>query len=810
MLKNYFKIALRNIIRHKVYSFINILGLSIGIACTILIMLWVEDELSYDRFHKNADSLYRIIHYKGNFQDKSAGTPAPLGPALKDELPEIASFMRIASPFPRIVVKYGDKKFYENRAIFADPEIFEMFTYPFLRGDPATALSEPSNIILTEDMTYKYFGNENPVGKTLTIEGKYEGIVSGVIKNIPHNSHIQFDFLLPFKNIITFQILGTNWGDFNFNTYVQLKSNTADDELNRKVTEVAKSHNCPQILYSNREFGLQPIREVHLDADTEPSGIEVMSELGNKTNVYVFSLIAFFILCIACINFMNLSTARSANRRMEVGMRKVFGVNQFQLMLQFLGESTIMALIAFLIAMSFIGLLLPAFNDLTGKQLTFSLYNYRFILSIFGITVLTGIIAGIYPAIYLSSFPSITLFKKWTLFPAGSQKGLSKQTRSSIFRKFLVVTQFSISIGLIIGTLVTYTQLQYVRNRNLGFDKNNILLVPIRENFGAKYDVIKTQLLQDPNILGVTAQEWLQIRGPRNTGGLAFDWEENAGNPHTKMISHTRVDYDFIPTLGIKMIKGRNFSRNYPSDAGEAFIVNEEAVKMMGMKSPVGKQFRLYGQMGKIVGVMQNAYFSSLHQRIEPLVYHVLTNTESAQLYGAMFVKINGLKISEGLSTIETVWKKENSNSPFEFQFLDAAVDQRYKSDQRTSKIFNDFAILAIFISCLGLFSLASYMAEQRTKEIGIRKVLGASVLELIALLSKEFTKWVIIANLIAWPVAYYLMNQWLQNFAYRIDLTIWPFLLAGLAALVIAFLTVSWQAIRAATANPVESLRYE
>ncbi|MBN1352788.1 ABC transporter permease [candidate division KSB1 bacterium] len=810
MFKNYLRIALRNLSKHKIYSFINILGLSIGITCTILIMLWVQDELSYDRFHKNADNLYRIINYKDKFQDKGAGTPAPLGPALKKEIPEIVNFTRIASPFPIIVVKNGNNKFYENRLVYADPDIFAMFTFPFLQGNPATAFSDPHSIILTEAMAYKYFGNKNPVGKVLTLDGQFDAIVSGVIKNIPHNSHIQFDFLLPFKNIITEDILGVEWFDFSFNTYVQLKDHSAYTALNRQITDLAKAHNCPQIVYSKLEFGLQPIKEVHLDADTQLAGIEVMSELGDKTNVYVFSLIAFLILCIACINFMNLSTARSANRSMEVGMRKVLGANRFQLRQQFLAESMLMTIIAFVIALVFIGLLFPLFNDLTGKQLTFSIFNYRYILGVFGLTLLTGFIAGIYPAFYMSSFQSITLLKKQSLIPAGSFKGLSKQIKNSVFRKFLVVSQFCISITLIIGTFVIYKQLRYVRNRNLGFDKSNTLLLPIRENFAMKYDLIKTRLLQDPNIIGVTAQDWLQIRGPHNAGGLAFDWQENAGKGHNYMISHIRVDYDFIPTLGIRIVEGRNFSRNHPSDAQDAFILNEAAVKMMGMKSPIGKRFRLYGQVGKIVGVMQNAYFSSLHRKIEPQVYHVLTNAINSQVCGAMLVKVNGSKIAAGLSSIEKIWQAENPNSPFEFQFFDEAIDQRYKSDQRTGKIFNYFAILAIFISCLGLFGLASYMVEQKTREIAIRKVLGASISGIVSLLSKEFVKWIIVANIITWPLAYYFMNKWLQDFAYRIDIGLWIFVISGGIALLIALATVSVQAIKAATANPVESLKYE
>lgn len=810
MIKTYLKTTFRHLAKNKIYSLINILGLSIGISCTILILLWVQDELNYDRFHKNSNTLYRIIHYKGNFNEKAAGTPAPLGPAMKNELPEVVAMTRIAATDPRMVIKYGDKKFYETRVVFADPELFDMFSYPFLQGNRAAVFSDPANIILTKAMAEKYFGNENPLGKTLSIEDKGDVVVSGVIKTIPHNSHIQFDFLLPFQRIITDQYLNIGWGDFNFNTYVQLKGTATPSDLNQKVTDLAKAHDCPQILQLKRKFALQPLKEVHLDADTQIAGIEVMAELGDKTNVYVFLLIAFLILFIACINFVNLSTARSSKRKMEVGMRKVMGANRMQLIQQFLSESLAMAMISFVIATCFIWLLFPLFNTLTGKHLSFSIANSHYLLEVLGLSVLTGLLAGLYPAFYLSSFNPMAIFKKQTWLSAGGGKNRPGQTSHSRYRKIMVVGQFSISIALIIGSLLIHEQLQFVRNRNLGFDKENIVLVPIRENFRTQYEFMKFKLLQVPSITGVTAQEWLQLRGVHNTHGLAFDWGENGGKDHSLPISHTRVDYDFIPIMGIVMAEGRNFSKDFPSDAQDAFILNEEAVSVMGMKAPIGQKFRLFGKVGKIVGVMKNTNFSSLHHKTEPQVYHVLTDATGSQAFGSLFVKISGSQIKESLGSLERIWKSENPNSPFEFQFLDDAINAQYKSDQRVGKTFNYFTILAIFISCLGLFGLSSFMTEQRTKEIGIRKVLGASSPGIVALLSKEFIKWVGMANILTWPIAYFLMNRWLLDFAYRIEITIWPFIFSGLFAIAIALLTVGYQAIKAANANPVISLKYE
>jgi ABC-type antimicrobial peptide transport system permease subunit len=808
MLRNYLKTALRNIFRYKTYSLLNIIGLSIGMAACILIMLWVQDELKFDRFHRNVDNIFRVISYKGNFEDRSAGTPAPLGPAMKEEIPEVVNFARFAAASNKVVVKHGKNIFYENRIMFADSSVFTMFTFPFIEGDRNSALSGLSNVVITQNIANKYFGNEDPIGKTLTLEGSDNLIVSGVIKNIPSQSHIQFDFLLSIENVYAFHILGTEWGDFNFNTYIQLRPHSFDISLNRKLTNVAALHQCPQIVYSKREFGLQPMTEVHLDAGSDRAGTEITADQGNKNSVYIFSIVAFFTLGIACINFMNLSTACSEGRRKEVAIRKTLGAHRFQLAAQFLSESILMTIIACIIAIGSIELLLPAFNNLTAKHLVLNLSDLKFMSSLISITLLTGILAGSYPALYLSSFRPTAVLKRNAAPSHFSIKGIMNRPGTSAFRKILVVLQFSFSIGLIICTIVVLDQLRYIQNKNLGFDKVNVVVVPVRENFGAKYSAIKDQLMQNSSILGVTAQEWFQVRGPRNTGG--YTWEGNPDPRLSPLISHTKVDYDFIKTMNIKMAEGRDFSRDHPSDAKEAFIVNEEAVKIMGLKSPVGKYFRLYDQEGKIIGVMQNAYFSSLHKKVEPVVYHLLTNTGDAQAYGVMLVRINGSNISDGITAIEKIWKAENPNSPFEFQFLDEAIDSRYNSDRKIEDLFGSFACIAIFISCLGLFGLASFTAENRTKEIGIRKVLGASVPALLCMLTEDFVKWVVLADIIAWPLAWYAVSKWLQSFAYRIDVTLWPFVFAGMIALVIALLTVSWQTIRAARANPVESLHYE
>lgn len=811
MLQNYLKISIRNFKRYKIFSFINLSGLAIGMTCTLLILLWVQDEISFDRFHQNSKDLYRVINYSGSYQSSGAGTPAPLAPALLEETPEIINYARFA-PIPRLVIRHNQNVFYEDRLVLADPTIFEMFSFPFLKGDPKTALSSTNNIVITEEMAQKYFGDEDPIGKLLMLEGGEEGAkVTGVLKNIPHNSHIQFDFLISFELLKEERLMATKWGDYNFNTFVQLQTGSYNTALNSKITQIALNHNCPQVKWQNSKFMLQPLTKVHLDANTRPAGVEVFAELGDKRHVYIFTLIAIFILCIACINFMNLSTARSVKRAKEVGLKKVIGAGRLQLIKQFFGESILFTLLAAFIALLLAHMFLPTFNNLSGKALTIHYLNINFIFGLLIIIILTSLFAGSYPALFLSKFNPVTVLRGQPIIPFLSTRntsgGFSKETN---FRKILVVIQFSFSIGLIIGTAVVLQQLNYIKNRNLGFDKENIIYIPIRENIGATFETVKNQLLQHPSITGVSATDWMQSRSQHNTTG--YGWEGKDPEFDIKYISHVKVDYDYIPMLNINILDGRNFSKDFPSDAAEAFIINEEAAKAMELESPVGKQFRLYGKRGKIVGVMQNAYYSTLHHKINPQVYHVLSDLNRAWAYGAILIKIKNKNknFSETLATINTIWNEVNPNSPFEYHFFDETLESRYQSEIRTSKLFNYFALLAIFISCLGLFGLASHTAEQRTKEIGVRKVLGASIVSIVKLLTKEYAKWVIIANLIAWPVTWYLMNMWLQNFAYRISIDWKTFLISGLIAFVIAFFTVSIQSIRTAAKDPVNSLRYE
>ncbi len=793
MFKNYLKTTFRNTTRHKGYSFINIAGLAIGMACTLLILLWVKDELSYDRFHENGKDIYRVMSYGTRYMIQGFdGTPAPLAPTIKEEVPGIKNYARF-SDVPKLVVRYRDKVFYENRGLIADPSIFEMFTFPFVQGDPKTAFTQPLDIVITETMASKYFGIENPVGKTVEIEGR-PAAVKGVIKDIPQNSHIQFEFLSSYEFIQKLSGSGTSWGAFNFVTYLQLEKNRDIHEIGKNITAVAAKNNCPQV-QDGVEFRLQPLSEIHLDSR---AAYRNYIDVGDRKFVYVFSIIAFFVLFIACVNFMNLSTARSTTRAKEVGMRKTVGASRRQLIMQFYGESLFLTTMACVIALTLVTLLLPAFNQLTGKNLKLDLIDIQMLLGLIAIVVLTAMTAGSYPAIFLSSFRPVKVLK-------GAFKSEGK---GQAFRRILVVTQFSLSIALLIGTSVAYNQLRFLRQAKLGFNKENIVYVPVKENIGKSYDAFKAELLADSNIHSVAAQYYLFAEdGPfRSTG---YDWEGREEGQEQDIILNL-VDYDFIPLLGLELAAGRNFSKEHSTDATQAYILNEEAIKEMGIQDPVGKWFSYQKRKGTIIGVLKNAHFRSLHVEIEPHVFFILRDVSIATQFGVVLIKINGNQTEEALATIRGTWEKINPISPFEYHFLDQRYDSLYRKEKKIGTILNVFTLFAILISSLGLFGLASFLTEQRTSEIGIRKVLGASESGIVFLLSKQFTKWVLIANLFAWPLAYFIMLEWLKSFAYRINIGIWMFVLSGMLAAGIALVTVSFQALKAARANPIDSLRYE
>lgn len=780
MFKNYIKIALRNIRKHKGYSFINIAGLAIGMACCIVIFLWVQDELSFDGFHENAKHIYRVV-YEDHMTEKITRrwrNAPPLAPTLKAEFPEIMDATRFSS-WGRFLVKYGEQSSKE-RSGFADPSFFEIFTFPFIKGDPKAALNDPNSVVITQEMAVKYFGSEDPLDKTMNFENSVDLFVTGVIENVPHNSHIRFDFLTRFETLHKFwdaRDLMDSWDILGFGTYVFLPENANIQALNQKIAGIYEEHD-PDI---KLKLYLQPLNEVHLHA---------LSGGGPIIYVYVFSLIAFFVLMIACVNFMNLSTARSVKRAKEVGIRKVVGAHKRGLILQFFWESITMAFISLLLAVLLVGLLLPVFNTLSGKQLVLNLLHTEIILGLISIAVVTGLLSGIYPALFLSSFQPIKTLKDF------------RKSGSSGFRKILVVFQFSLSVMLIICTIVATNQLDYIRNRNLGFDRANLLWIPSNSELAAKYEAAKEEILRNPGVINLTHTSVL-VGTETTYETSSVDWEGKEKDKRVKF-HVVSVDYGFIETFQMEMALGRFFSKEYRTD-GQNFIINEEAVRKMGLRNPVGKRVSAFEREGTIIGVMKDFHLQSLHLEIEPIIFKL---TESWRLN--LIVRVNPDNIPGTISHLKRVFEKFAPSFPFEYHFMDEEFDMLYRSEYRMRELFQYFAILAIFISCLGLLGLASFMAEQRTKEIGIRKVLGASISGVVLLLSKEFIKWVLVANIVAWPVAYFAISAWLENFAYRTNVSMSIFILSGVLALVTALLTVSYQTLKAALANPVESLRYE
>lgn len=790
MFRNYLKIALRNLRRHKVFSFINIFGLAVGMACCIVILLWIQDEVSFDKFHEKKERIHKVYseiqHTDGRTEIHTSTSFYPLARVLKEESPDVVDAVRYHS-VQNMLIRFGEKSLPNNTVALADTSFFNIFSFSFVKGNPETALAERFSVVVTEEMSQKYFGSEDPIGKVLNVNNQIDLQVTGVIKNPPQNSFLQFDCVAPF--ILYFGANGTepkHWGGNPLTTFVLLHENARANEVGQKVTQIALSHR-PSLKVKAWQLHLQPLSRMHLYS---PEGE------GLITSLVLFSVIAFFVLVIACINFMNLATAKAATRANEVGLRKVVGAKKTDLIKQFFGESVILSFMALILAIIIIELLLPVFNSFSNKELSLNLSkNITIILGLIGIALFTGILSGSYPALFLSSFrPAYVLKGSHTSGPRGS-----------LFRKILVVFQFSLSILLIIGTIIVYKQLDYIRNRDLGFEKENLVFINMPQSLTPKYETLKNEFLRNSNIVNVTRS----AQSPSYIGSTvsALDWD---GKNHDEkvMMNWDYVDYDYFETFQLEIVQGRSFSREFATDASEAFVVNEEAVKLMGMESPVGKRLKVFSQEGRIVGVVKNFHFLPLHHEVKPFVYGM--NPSWASLMRCLFIRVTPDNIAGTLKYAEDVFKKFSPDYPFQYQFFNERIDLSYRSEQRVRKVVSFLTVLAVFISCLGLFGLASFMTERKTKEIGIRKVLGASVSNIVLFLSKEFIKWVLVANIIAWPVAYYIGYKWLQNYAYRTSIALWVFFMAATLSIVIALFTISYQAIRAALANPVDALRYE
>lgn len=803
MLKNYLKIALRNLKKNAIYSSINIAGLAAGMACCILITLYVLHELSYDKFHQNADRIFRVrldLDLNGVLY-REPSIPFPAAQTLAHDFPEVEQAVRIYRNDDFPLLEIGDRKFIEERFFFADAAVFEMFDFPLIKGEAKTALSEPNSIVLTEDMARKYFGEAEPLGQTLRYQKQFDLKVTGVMKNVPNNAHFKFDFLAPLQfqlNLWESQAgpsgRHNHWFWTGAWTYLLLPEARAAQSLTEKFPAFVTKH-FPDRIKGGLTLSLQPLTSIHLhsrlDNEIQPNG--------HVMYVYIFSAIALLILVIACINFVNLSTAQSGTRAREVGVRKVVGAGKSQLVAQMLGESIIAGLAAMLLAAGLVELLLSAFNRLTERQLEFSfLENWTGLLLILGLALFVGVLSGLYPAFFMSRFNPAGIFKKTTAVGGGNET----------FRKVLVVAQFAISIVLIIGLGAVHRQLQFLQAKELGFNKEQVLFIKARPAVNAKFDAFRAELLKDSGILNVAGTS--NIPGE---GAFGYRFVPEGGSiDNPAMLPLLLIDYDFLETAGIKIKQGRAIARTSPSDQAEAFLLNEKAAASLGWKDDaIGKKMQLFapgrneiGKSGYIVGVIQDYHFESLHHEIKPLV---LTYSGWPDYYA---VKIGPGDFVERLATLESTWKTFSPDWPLEYSFLDRKLEQLYGGEHKLSQVMNYFTIIAVILACLGLFGLSSFAAERRTKEIGIRKVLGASVTSIVSLLSSDFVKLVLLANLIAWPVGWYAMHKWLQGFAYRANLDGWTFILASAGALGIALLTVSFQAIKAAVANPAEALRYE
>jgi putative ABC transport system permease protein len=811
MLKNYLKIAVRNLLRHKMYSFINICGLAIGIACCILILLYINNELSYDSFHKNAKRIFRI-NQDLKFGATELALPVcsdMMGPILKNDYPQVEEYTRLYV-YETKMVKQGNDYNKEQKVAYVDSTFFRVFTFDVISGKLGKnniILNEPNTVIISESMALKYFGTANAAGRLLETSDNGGSVykVVAVIKDMPDNSHFRFDFLFSMKNVSY-----NNWGNYvsaNFHTYLLLKEGVDYKEFDKKLEEYNIKYSFPYAqkylqIQSKEDFeragnklnnSLVPITDIHLYSKR----VQEISPSGTIQYVYIFSAVALFILFIACINFMNLTTARSANRAREVGIRKVLGTEKKNLIFQFLTESTLMSFLSVIIAVIFVFYALKYFNDLSGKNFTITdLFSGSILALLFLLPFVIGITAGSYPAFFLSRF-----------MPSEIMKGkLSKGSKHGKLRSALVVFQFTTSIILISGTIIIYSQLNYIQSKDLGYQKDQLLVIDNTYVLGNNVDAFKDEMMKVPGVLSGTVSGFLPIPSQRNFS--AFTTEPSTVEKGGMTMQRWEIDYDYLKTLGIKLIKGRNFSREFGTDSS-AIILNEKAVKQLGYANPIDDKIYTWVDGGRfvsynIIGVVKDFNFESLHQEIGSLGFVLQRST------GNCSFKVTAGKIPAILREAENTWKSFSTGMPFSYSFMDESFNEIYKAERRIGVLALSFSVLAILVACLGLFGLAAFMAEQRTKEIGIRKVLGASVPTILIMLSKEFLKWVVIANIAALPVAYYFMNKWLQDFAYRIDISWWVFIVSGVIALLIALATVSLQAIKAAVADPVKSLKYE
>jgi putative ABC transport system permease protein len=790
MIKNYFKTAWRNLWKNKSFSLINVLGLALGLTCSLLIMLWVNDEYRVDAFHKNGARLYSVIErqYRDGQVSAFHGGPGIMADEMKRVLPEVQYATNYA--WNDLNTFEANSKIIKENGNNGGQDFFKMFTYPLLEGNAITALQTPSDIVISKKMAEDFFGSPaEAINKTIRYQNSKDLKITAVFDNVPKNSTAQFDYILNWQSFLERNSWAKDWTNNGPACYIMLREGTDAKAFEKKITRFLDNYNKEQTSHSYIRLGIQRYGDMYLHSNFDKNG-----ELSGGRIQYVklFSIVAIFILLIACINFMNLTTARSVKRAREIGVRKVVGAVRFALISQFIGEALLIASIAVAISLALVTLLLPQFNHLTGKEIYIPFNDLIFWLSIGGLLLITGFISGSYPAFYLSSFKPVRVLK-----------GSIKFSRGAFwFRKALVVFQFMLSIILIIGTIVVTKQVNYIQTMNLGYDRENLIYIPLEGDLTPKYELFKNKALNMPGIKDITRITTEPTQIENGTGGVQWDGKDpNADIDFTQ----SAVGYDFTKTMHLQLAQGRDFSKDFATDS-VGYLINESALKIIGYKDPIGKPLTFWKKKGTIIGVLKDFHFNSLHTQINPLILRLGENID----WGSALVRTEGGKTKQALASLKKVCEELNAKFPFTYKFSDEEYQKLYKSEQVVNQLANYFAFLAIFISCLGLLGLVMFAAEQRTKEFGIRKVLGASPVTLFNLLSREFLALVLIAMVIASPLAWIAMNDWLQNYVYRITISWWMFMIAGIMAIIIALVTVSFQAIKAAIANPTKSLRTE
>ena len=790
----YLKIALRNILKKPGYAAINIIGLAIGMACSLLLLLWITHELSYDRFHKNAEAIYRVVQ-EVHFSDHTttwAITQGQLGPHLKEDFPEVINYTRFS--VKEFLLTHEDKSF-EETVVLADGAMFAMFTLPLFSGDPAAALSSPSSIVLSKAAVEKYFGSTDPVGKIIVADHQYEFTVTGVLQPIPGNSIFHdAEFFIPF--IFGRQLDGRKghfpvdrWDSSSFHTMIQLAPGTSRQKFENKISSYLK--NKPTIEKDSR-LRLQPFTRIHLFSNYE---FDVATGHVDIETIIFFTFVAVFILLIACINFMNLATARSTKRAREVGIRKISGALKTDITLQFLGEAVLNAFISLLIALVIIEVMLPVFNQLTDKHLSLNLLaNYKIVLGLLVITLVTGLISGSYPALALASLQPLTVFRG----------GLQLGPRGAMLRKILITFTFVFAIAMIICTITLYSQLKYMQTKNLGYQKEDMVVIKIQGDLLREFESVKKDLLANADILALTASSGVPgVWGHRFSHSI---WQWPGKKPDEEILMRVEFVHDnYFKAFGMKIIKGDNFSINGETDLKKTVILNETAVKALRLQAPIGMQISSGHDKFTIVGVVKDYHIRSLHQKIDPLILFY----QPARCR-FMFVRIRSQHSGDVIKHIEKIFNKYAPRFPFDYHFMNERLNELYTWERQTGQTMSYFAVLTIIIACVGLFGLSAYTVEQRTKEIGIRKAMGASVLEIVTMLVMEFVRCIVIANIFAWPIAYFVIDDWLEDYAFKISLSLRPFIWAAILTLAIGVLTVIYQALKAAEMNPVDALRYE